>query len=53
MKKDKGLWTSKYWRDRGEEARTRASEMKDADAKATMERVAAMYERLAQRQTSN
>lgn len=47
------LWTSKYWRDRAEEARTKLSEMKDANAKATMERVAETYQRLAERQTSN
>lgn len=47
------LWTSKYWCDRAEEARTKAADMKDADAKATMERVAEEYQRLAERQSSN
>ena len=28
----KNLWTSKYWRDQAEEARTKAADMKDADA---------------------
>lgn len=46
MEKKKSLWTSKYWRDRAEEARTKAAEMKDADAKATMERVAEEYQLL-------
>ena len=52
MKKNAILWTSKYWRDRAEEAQTKAAEMEDANAKATMERIAATYRGLAERQTS-
>ena len=53
VSKTGSLWTSKYWRDRAEEARAKAAEMKDGDAKATMKRVAEAYQRLAERQTSN
>jgi hypothetical protein len=36
------------WRDRAEEARTIAEQMKDSDARASMFEVAAYYEELAQ-----
>jgi hypothetical protein len=53
MEKKPDLWTSKYWRHQAEEARTKAADMQDADARATMEQVAETYRRLAERQTSN
>jgi hypothetical protein len=42
-----GLRTSRYWRDRADEARARAEEMRNYDAEATMQEVARMYDRLA------
>jgi hypothetical protein len=53
MKKNADLWTSKYWHDQAEEAWMKAAEMRDANAKATMERIAATYRGLSERQTSN
>lgn len=44
-----GLRTSAYWRQRAEEARARAQEMHDVEAKATMENVATMYDAMAVR----
>jgi hypothetical protein len=49
MPDDDGLWTSEYWRDRAEEARARAGEMRDPEAKTTMLRIAEMYDSLAER----
>jgi hypothetical protein len=39
----------KHWRDRAQESRDRAQQMDDPEAKATMLRIAADYERLAER----
>ena len=44
-----GLHSSRYWRDRAEEARSRASEMRDDYAKSTMLGLANMYDRMARR----
>ncbi len=41
-----GLRTPEYWRRRAEEARKRAAEMHDEEAKLTMENIAVMYEAL-------
>jgi hypothetical protein len=45
----KGVWepTSKYWRGRAEEARSLGDEIRDPSAKATMQRIAEMYDRMA------
>jgi len=40
---------ARYWRDRAEEARSRAAKFTDPDAKATMEDIAHAYEALAVR----
>jgi len=40
---------SKYWRARAEEARTRAANFKDPDAKQTMEDIAHGYEAMGER----
>ena len=53
METRKNLWTSKYWLEGAEEARTKAADMKDAEAKANLKRAAETYQRLAERQTSN
>jgi len=53
MSKTKILWTSKYWRGWTEDARTKAAETKDSDAKAALEQKAATYQHLAEGQTSN
>ena len=39
--------TAEYWRTLAKEARKKASEMRDVDAKRTMEQVAEMYDFLA------
>jgi len=49
MSADGLLHGSKYWHERAEEARTRAEEMHDSQAKLTMLNIAAMYERMADR----
>jgi hypothetical protein len=49
MADNDGLRTSQYWRDRAQEARVRAGEMTDLEARATMERVATMYDSMAER----
>ena len=46
---DDGLRTPKYWRDRAEEARTRAGEMTDVGARNLMLNIAESYERMAER----
>jgi len=42
-------YDAKYWRDRAEEARARASEMRDPEARGTMKRIAELYDSLATR----
>ena len=49
MSKSDGLWSSDYWRERAEEARTRAEGMHDAGAKETLLRIARTYDAMAQR----
>jgi hypothetical protein len=49
MIKDGPLNTSQYWHDRAEEARARAEEMHDREAKGTMQNIAALYDRMADR----
>jgi len=49
MSADGLLHTSDYWHERAEEARTRAEEMHDSQAKLTMLNIATMYERMADR----
>jgi len=44
-----GQYTAAHWRQRAEEARARAEDMHDATAKATMSKVAEMYDRMAAR----
>jgi hypothetical protein len=43
------LWTARQWLDRAEESRARADEMSDRHAKATMLRIAALYQTMADR----
>ena len=47
--RDNELRSSHYWRERAEEARVRAGEMRSADAETAMLDIAAMYEQLANR----
>jgi hypothetical protein len=47
MRRRDGLRTAQYWRDRAEEARARAEELRDHDAEAAMQEVSRMYDRLA------
>jgi hypothetical protein len=49
MTRDGPLHDSDYWHKRSEEARARADEMHDANAKTTMLSLSAMYQRMAQR----
>ena len=44
-----GLQTSEYWRERAEEARTKADQMRDPTAKITMLEIAQKYEGMAER----
>lgn len=44
-----GLRTPAYWLDRAEEARARADEMRDEEARLAMENIALMYEALGER----
>jgi hypothetical protein len=44
---NQGLRTPEYWRDRAEEARAKADEMRDPAARETMLDVAKSYERMA------
>jgi hypothetical protein len=46
MTDNEGLRTPKYWRDRAEEARTKADEMRDAATRDVMLGVAKSYERM-------
>jgi hypothetical protein len=43
------IWTSRQFRDRADEVRARAVEMKDREARATMMRIAELYDHLANR----
>jgi hypothetical protein len=47
MTKDDGARTSKYWRDRADEAHAHATEMVSEDGKAWMLEIARLYSRLA------
>jgi hypothetical protein len=49
MQEGNGLHSSRYWIDRAEEARVRSGQMHDADARETMARIAATYDRMAER----
>jgi hypothetical protein len=40
--------TPDYWRSRAEEARAQAEQMKDADAKQALRKIAEIYEQLAE-----
>ena len=44
-----GLRTTRYWLDRAEEARDRACEMRDEEAKLSMENIALIYDALSER----
>jgi hypothetical protein len=46
-KPDGGLRTAAYWHERAEKARALSEQMKDRDARATMEKIATMYEAMA------
>jgi hypothetical protein len=41
--------TAGYWRERAEEARAKAGQMRDPDAKATLLEIARSYDKLAER----
>jgi hypothetical protein len=49
MSKGDGLRSSDYWQERAEEARARAEEMSDAEARATMLNIAYLYGLMADR----
>jgi|GraSoiStandDraft_4_1057263.scaffolds.fasta_scaffold2032810_1 hypothetical protein len=49
MIKNDGLRTSDYWRERAEEARTRAEGLRDASAKETMLQIARTYDAMGKR----
>ena len=49
MDKNDGLRHSEYWQERAEEARARAEEMGDPEAKATMLNIAYLYDLMAER----
>jgi len=44
---DDGQHTAAYWRERAEEARARAEEMRDRDTRAMMTMIAETYDRIA------
>jgi hypothetical protein len=44
-----GMHSSDYWRQRAEEARVRGDDMRDFNAKATMLKIASMYDQMALR----
>jgi len=44
---DDGQYTAAYWRERAEEARARAEEMRDRDTRAMMTMIAETYDRMA------
>jgi hypothetical protein len=47
--KPHGLRTSRYWRDRAEEARQMAGEMRSGDTEVTMLDIACVYDGMAER----
>ena len=49
MATDGKIWTSREWRDRAYEARVRADDMNNPSAKATMIRIAKLYDSMAAR----
>ena len=49
MANDHQLRSAKHWRDKAEEARTMATQMRNASARAVMEDIAEKYERMAER----
>ena len=49
MATDDKIWTSREWRDRADEARARADDMNTPSAKATMIRIAKIYDSMAAR----
>ena len=49
MTHNDGLRNSEYWQERAEEARARADEMRDAEARVLMRNIARMYDSLAAR----
>jgi hypothetical protein len=49
MTNDDGLRSSSYWRERAEEVRTKAEEMRGGDAQSAMLDIAAMHDRMAKR----
>jgi pyruvate-formate lyase len=53
MIKNDGLRSSDYWQERAEEARARAEEMSDAEARATMLNIAYLYGLMAERAAKN
>jgi len=44
---DDGQYTATYWRERAEEARARADEMRDRDTRAMIVMIAETYDRIA------
>ena len=46
---DDGLRSSSYWRDRADEVRAKAEEMRSGDAQSALLDIAAMYDRMAKR----
>jgi hypothetical protein len=49
MNKDHDLRSSQYWRQRAEDARARAGEMRDKETEIMMRGIAAMYDAMADR----
>jgi len=47
MATDDGQYTPAYWRERAEEARARADEMRARDSRAMMTMIAETYDRMA------
>jgi len=49
MTNDDGMRSSSYWRERAEETRAKAGEMRSGDAQSALLDIAAMYDRMAKR----
>lgn len=49
MATDDKIWTSREWRDRADEARARADDVNNPSARATMIRIAKIYDSMAAR----